>query len=1383
MGAKTLRRLIILVVVAATAFVSIFFLQRYQVARMDRSLLSRAERAASGGDEDEALRLYREHLAIEPDDVEAKFSFVKLLEKKKGEQVQALALGTYEDLAKAAPSRDDIRTRYVDLAVKLGDVGRAVPNLEALLRTRKDGHLYFLLGQCLQRLKQPEEAVKAYRSAIENLDRGSAEWIEAYGHMAGVLKSDLQRSDESRAAIEEMAKAAPDNYRVYLEQGRYYHQAGELKEATGYLEQALAKQPNEPEIYKEIAQVATESRDYARAREILDKGLQVFPEDLSLHQAYVQVEMASGSRDRAIDRARKSVQQVPDSIPLHSTLAIHLADRGDTTELRMEIEKLRILGYPENGLQFLEGCLLVNQKDWKEARQKLLKMLASVEFNDVAKSRMQILLARCEGQLGDFEQQKAAYKRALDADPKNGAARQELASNLLSRGDINGAIQEYRRLVDLAPDLRRVLVQLLIANTLKQPLGQRDWSEAEGQVKLLKSRAPDSVEWRIATAQLLMAKGGADVPKQLVDLAKDAPRSDPAARRRLLETLAQFLVRLNDYAAARSTLAEVEKMAPDDLNVQLMLTDLAFLTKDRDEIARRIKRIEAVEGSDKSTSQFIKVRAKLLEAQTAAPDAQKAIRDEARAELARINRPAWAQIPLTLAALDDQELARPGLGADEKRKLQDRAATLYVKAINLGVKDMTTISRATDLLYTLGRSDEVSQFWDKLPSATMTEANPQDRVIIDVINKGDYQAAIKLAIKARDANPDDLLKWIRLAQIYVANKQPEEAEAELRKAIEARPAAPERWNYLIQFLTQTAQLDKAEEAVAKAEKVLKGPSPAGMARCCETLAVACKGGPQSIVDLEKSARWYDEAIRWLNVAHDGRPDDPMISRQLVDLLIRAGRMEDARKLLIALQANLKDPGDATWARRILARTYLVARNADGQQKALKSVEAIEKELDSPSISPDNLRILAEVYESQGTPEYHLKARALIERLVGSNAEAPEDRFLLARMYSKDGDWPKAHDQYRTLMAHTENASDPMSVVRRPDYLVSYIDELIKHAQASQSSQDLNEAQELLGKLKMLRPKELESALLEVQILKAQNQPEKAEQLMPTVVQLIQQRADLVARQRPTAGARADQILASLANIAEGLGQVKLAEDLLRNQVGQSDTPANRLVLAALLTRQGRVKEAFADCEKLWEKGGNPELLAPAMLAIFTVPSMKLDAADSDRFAGLIQKAIDRKAGSTALKIALANLRERQSRYPEAEAIYRTVINQDGGNVIALNNLSWLLALRNEDLTQAIDMINRAIKVQGPIPDLLDTRGVIYSKMGEKDDAIKDLVQATTMAPDSSPKLLHLAEAHLRAGDKDAARHVMSRVKKLTEEDLHPLELDDYKRFNEALGPR
>ena len=106
-----------------------------------------------------------------------------------------------------------------------------------------------------------------------------------------------------------------------------------------------------------------------------------------------------------------------------------------------------------------------------------------------------------------------------------------------------------------------------------------------------------------------------------------------------------------------------------------------------------------------------------------------------------------------------------------------------------------------------------------------------------------------------------------------------------------------------------------------------------------------------------------------------------------------------------------------------------------------------------------------------------------------------------------------------------------------------------------------------------------------------------------------------------------------------------------------------------------------------------------------------------------------------------------------------------------------------------------MKLRGPLPDLLDTRGVIYLKAGDFQHAIADLNEAAAGAP-SPAKYFHLAQAYLGAKNKEAATQSWDKARKsgLKEESLHPLEVGTYKevlsgargsmsmKFSIAVGP-
>jgi tetratricopeptide (TPR) repeat protein len=372
------------------------------------------------------------------------------------------------------------------------------------------------------------------------------------------------------------------------------------------------------------------------------------------------------------------------------------------------------------------------------------------------------------------------------------------------------------------------------------------------------------------------------------------------------------------------------------------------------------------------------------------------------------------------------------------------------------------------------------------------------------------------------------------------------------------------------------------------------------------------------------------------------------------------------------------------------------------------------------------------------------------------------------MFSKAGEWGKAREQYRKLLAQTENSIDLVVFRRRPDYIAQYVDELLKHYQHDQSQEMLSEAQDLIEKYRALRPNEFNVVALEARLYKAQDHIDKAREL----IEATANRLDL---ENP------DVAWKLLSNLAEQLGENQLAEKLLRRLVEKSDQPQNRLALALFLGRQGRVKEALDRCEPLWNATANPEELVGGILKVLDGDR---DKTQLDRGASWLEEGLKKQPKSPVLVTGLAGIRERQGRFPDAEKLYEQVIQQEPSNVTALNNLAWLTALRNGDKNKALDLINRAIGLGGPNPELLDTRGVINTKLGNGKNAIEDLTRASDLDPrGKGPKYFHLAQAYLQAGDKQAAAKSLekARAQGLKPDGLHALEVNAYEQVVGELG--
>jgi len=802
MGAKTVKRLAILLTTILVAGLSIFFIQRYQVEKMDRSVLAQAARAEKDGNFEEAARFYQEHLEVAPDDQEAKLKYADVLRKgPKNPARHEQAAQLYDQYVARFPANNSARRRLAELNVETGRYDKARPHLEILLKSESDdGALCFLLGRC-QEANEPAQAVKSFEHAIEY---DAPQRPVADSRLAALLVR-LDRRNDAKNVIEKMVKDDPKNYRVYLERGSYLRRFGQTqdrKSAKDDLQRALEMAPNDPKVYAELAALARLAKNDDEARRVIEEGLKVLPNDPTLHLERAMLEMSgsSGSIDKAITSLRHSVDllPLPDQPLLRLNLARLLARRGDTSELLTQIGELKRVNLSPIEIGLLEAMYLMNCTEWKKAILSLVKLQQLGEQSEESKAQVQDLLAQCYHHLSDRDRERDAYQRSIRANPKDVQARLALATSLVARGEIDPAIKEYQLLLDQLQERQREaelltirgrLVELLIARNQQRAVAQRDWNEVEKLINTVKESAPQSSVWvilqtellaaqdniaeaqvrlnearsrtprdvelwvksaemlrrqrkfddarklldqaqkalgdsvalRLERSRLLMVQGGADLPKALGAMADNTASFSPADHRHLLEELAQEATFLNDRTLVTDLWSQVAKLAPNDLEPQLRLFDLALQGKNKADIEYRLNEIKLIEGADGSNGKYEEARYTIWQAaNTTDPSEQAKLRSTAQLLLNDLmsRRQVRPQVPRMLADLTLADLSQPDLSDSEKRDKQYEAAKLYLQAIELGQRDLDTIRRATDLLYVTNHNDEVIKFWTQSPNAS-----------------------------------------------------------------------------------------------------------------------------------------------------------------------------------------------------------------------------------------------------------------------------------------------------------------------------------------------------------------------------------------------------------------------------------------------------------------------------------------------------------------------------------------------------------------------------------------------------------------------------------------------------------------------------------------
>jgi tetratricopeptide (TPR) repeat protein len=542
---------------------------------------------------------------------------------------------------------------------------------------------------------------------------------------------------------------------------------------------------------------------------------------------------------------------------------------------------------------------------------------------------------------------------------------------------------------------------------------------------------------------------------------------------------------------------------------------------------------------------------------------------------------------------------------------------------------------------------------------------------------------------------------------------------------------------LVQFYARNRQKDKAIAAIAQAEaRIDKSVAFLALAQCYAAVG-----------KLERARALFEAARK-------ARPDDVVVLQNLADFDLRTGNREEAMAILRRI-ATLKDmdPGAAAQSKKLLAVVLAAGGDYQESREALELLGLLNRPDDRSNLPAgddlDELRTRAVVLAAQPRKSQQQEAVRILEkiertgRLLGS-----EDQFLLAQLYERIGDPAQSRKRMQHLLG---------SKGENPRYLSYQVRSLLRQG-------FLNDAELWLGTLQQLLPDGLPTAELKARVLSARGQGADA-------VKVIKHR---------TTNADAALVLWGGA-LLEELGQAEAAEEFYRRYASMAASADGPLELARFLGRRHRLEEALQLCDHAKDAAG-PEAFGYACLAVLR--AAKADDSACERVEKWLEIALEKYPNALGLIVCQADLNDLRGRYAQAEALYRHVLRRDSRNQVALNNLAWLLSLREETGTDALAFAELALQVGGPQPAMLDTRALAYLANHKPGAALADLEDAALPTLDRATLAsirFHQARAYLQDGKKAealkafrAAREAPSSLEQI---DLHPLELAAFRELS------
>jgi tetratricopeptide (TPR) repeat protein len=137
---------------------------------------------------------------------------------------------------------------------------------------------------------------------------------------------------------------------------------------------------------------------------------------------------------------------------------------------------------------------------------------------------------------------------------------------------------------------------------------------------------------------------------------------------------------------------------------------------------------------------------------------------------------------------------------------------------------------------------------------------------------------------------------------------------------------------------------------------------------------------------------------------------------------------------------------------------------------------------------------------------------------------------------------------------------------------------------------------------------------------------------------------------------------------------------------------------------------------------------------------------------LLDKAVSQDAEAADLLYDHAMAAERIDRIPVMEKSLRKLIEVRPESAHAYNALGYTLADRNQRLPEALELIKKAVALMPDDPQIIDSLGWVYYRMGDLPNALKYLRQAYASKPDVEVGA-HLGEVLWTSGARDEALKV------------------------------
>jgi predicted Zn-dependent protease/lipopolysaccharide biosynthesis regulator YciM len=1417
---KFLLKFVVVLAVLAGALFGTHALQARRIPEALKSQAERAEEAAATDPKkaDSAISYLRQYLEFSPTDVNAQEKLAVMLRaraKRTGKAPSDLLM-LYDRILLADPSRMETRREAIKASIAIGRYTDAETHCLALIKQLpNDAAVWVDLAYAQRGLQKMTDARSSYDKAIQLEPTKS----EAYQELADFLYNEMRNKDEARVVLDQLVKAIPDAAKSYTIRARFNSALGQDAAALADAKKAIALEADNGEAMLLMGEQLQKSRESVQAAaDLFKQGMSKYPQDVRFVRQLAWLEVSRSNNGAAVTVLENGLANVSekDRFDLLVPLADMLLTMRDPEKPRQLITKLQSRTSTDPVEQrtiamqslYLVGRLAMSENRWSDAIRDLEKLRADCGELVGLECQTNLLLSYCYQRTGEPEQEEKVLRLLLSRDPNHLAGRRALGDLCLNTGRFDESIAEYEIAAKSrysTADCRAKLLKMKASRYRNTGASKAAWAELDAQLEAFRPSFGDSTsEFGLLRAELLKTRGQLD--RALAILRNEANKrpTDAKVWSIYANTAADFagvspalsildeaqaacgdklelrLARATLSARDPSGLRPIEPLSaqidlwPESEQSQLLfgLVEVFDRLNDEANVQKTYRRIAGRYPSERAVWEG------LFDRSTRSGDVATA--NEARAMILKLD-PKSAETATLLRGLEV---------ANAKRTAESSAAIAGM------VEEFTSTPNRSDICVVLGRlyllhgdtakagecfqrgaridplrfglTQEYLQFlavtgneavlqrlMTRLAQDFRWSGEPLRRAIRQTVARIDAVAAKRLIDLAKphvERDPDGT-GW--LGDCYKAAGFENDAMVHFANAVTLPTSTADDWLRLAIRQTEAKNEIAAIETMKLAKTKLNSPQLYYMT----------------------AAQFADTPLspkNWL-------PELPTISEKKMfsqaRLSLKLSRFQKDEAVVVLedfIRENGASTKDCVWARRQLAM-MLAARGTTQDRSRAK--ELLTGEDATIGDTADEKRSTAAVLaglsrQLEGSDRDQVLNRAVtVLADVVRETKNPRDKFLLSQLYRTSASWmpdetAKNHRRLgRTLLQ--ELIRDDRTNI---EYYVAALEEATEPA-------DQQVAQNCADYLIKNFPTDYRVVQAVARHAVRTGQGEKALDILVA----YSKTADATPGDYQARCSRTAELLDELIR-KPGIKGTDLASRMTNFAIEKYDVlyefrPDAIVAVAGMLSNDNRPAEAFAKIEK------HAKLL-PARVRVLAglaiLRSGSREAKSVDKVRTWLDSSRNEEPNSVAVLLNEGEFHSLTKDFDAAEKAYQAVLKIDDQNVVALNNLAWLLAANPEASDRAMDLVEKATRLIGLTGELLDTRARIRISKKQYTEAMQDL-QAALKQEQTALRLFHLALAtSMKAADSpEAGKDYFAQAKKrgLRMSQVHPADEAIYQQFD------